>query len=121
MYSGQRDREILKTIGLLGLVSFSTQRKTKEIGIRKVLGASMSGIYYLITREYAILLFIANLISWPLATFVCLTTPGAYKYQMNVWDYLLPAILIFIIAALSVAYHVVKAIRANPVQALRNE
>ena len=111
----------IAAFGLFGLVSFSVERRTKEIGIRKVLGASVTGILALIAREYIILLIIANAIALPLGTLVATTTPGAYKYQLQIVDYLFPALFIILIALLTTAFRTIKAALSNPVESLRYE
>ena len=112
---------IIATIGLFGLVSFAVQRRTKEIGIRKVLGASVVGVLTLISKEYLALLTIASILALPLGYLVTQTTPGAYKYQMQLIDHLLPIIACYVIAFLTAAHQSIRAATANPVDSLRYE
>ena len=107
--------------GLFGLVSFAMQRRTKEIGIRKVFGAEAAGLYLLTSREFLALLLIAVLFALPSGYIVSKTTPGAYKYSMQVTDYFIGIGLMFITALLAMMYHTTKAVFSNPVESLRSE
>jgi putative ABC transport system permease protein len=112
---------LIAIIGLFGLVSFATVRRSKEISIRKVLGATISTIYTMVVREFLFLLIIATLIGLPIAYLVVQSSPGAYKYQPGVLDYALPALMIFLVAVLTTGYKAIKAATANPVDSLRDE
>jgi len=110
-------------LGLFGLTSFTAEQKTKEIGIRKVLGASVSGIVYLLSRELVKWVLIANLIAWPLAWFFSnrWLQNFAYRINVNIWTFILSAALALAIALITVSYQSVKSARANPVDSLRYE
>ena len=110
-------------MGLLGLVSFSAQERSKEIGIRKVMGASAADILLLLSREYIMLLGIAVLIAWPLAWFVIsiFLQNFAYRIEIGLVPFILGGLIVLTIAALTVGYQAVKAATANPVEALRYE
>jgi putative ABC transport system permease protein len=110
-------------LGLLGLASFSAEQRTKEIGIRKVLGASISGIVLLLSRDFAKWVLIANLIAWPVAFFVVQNWLQNFAYRVDItwWVFGVSGLLAFIIALLSVSYQAVRAALTNPVNALRNE
>lgn len=112
---------IIALIGLLGLVSFSTRRRTKEIGIRKVLGASESGLYFMVVKEFVILIIIAILIAAPTAYVVLITAPGAYKYKTNSADFLLPILAIFCVTILVTLRQVLSVTKANPAESLHYE
>jgi putative ABC transport system permease protein len=112
---------IIALVGLLGLVSFTTQRKTKEIGIRKVLGAKISGLYLLITKEFMYLLFAGILLGSPGAYFVLTTSPGAYKCTIEPMDYIIPLSMIVIVTILTTMQQVLTVTSANPVTALKDE
>jgi len=114
---------VIACLGLFGLISYSAEVRTKEIGIRKVLGSSVSGIVVLISREFLTLILIANAIAWPLAYF---TMNGwlqgfAYRIHIGIWLFLASCILTLIIAFLTLSYQAVKAALGNPVEALRYE
>jgi putative ABC transport system permease protein len=110
-------------LGLLGLASFATLQRTKEIGVRKVLGASVPSIVLLLSREFVMLILIANLIAWPLAYWgigAWLST-YAFHIELSVWLCLLPGILVCAVALFTVSIQTMKAARANPVKSLRYE
>jgi putative ABC transport system permease protein len=112
---------IIALIGLLGLVSFSTRRRTKEIGIRKVLGASESGLYFLVFKEFLILLVISIIIAAPGAYFFLLTAPGAYKYQTTPMDFIIPISAIIAVTILITLRQVLSVTKTNPSQSLHYE
>lgn len=107
--------------GLFGLMSFATQRRIKEIGIRKVFGASVPGLYVMMAKEFLFILIIAVIIALPSGYFVAATTPGAYKYQMQYSDYLFAIILMTITAFAATFYHTTKAVLSNPAESLKYE
>ncbi len=110
-------------LGLFGLASFTTGRRTREIGIRKVLGATATGIVQLLSREFVKLVLVANLIAWPVAYFVMNTwlQDFAYRVEMGWWVFALAGGLALLIALITVSTQAVKAALANPVEALRYE
>jgi putative ABC transport system permease protein len=110
-------------LGLYSLVSFSTEQRTKEIGVRKVLGASTLKIINLISKEYLLLVLIANIIAWPVAWIVLnkLFQHFAYKIEIGFWIFLLAGVIAFTIAFITVSYQAIKAALSNPVEALRYE
>lgn len=112
---------IIALIGLLGLVSFSTKRRTKEISIRKVLGATESGLYLLVVKEYLILLAVAIVLAAPAAYYVLITCPGAYKYQVKSIDFILPLLTIISVTILITLRQVLGVTKANPSNSLRCE
>ncbi|MCP4726582.1 MAG: FtsX-like permease family protein, partial [bacterium] len=110
-------------LGLFGLASFTTEQRTKEIGVRKVLGSNVISIVYLLCREFVLLILLANAIAWPAAYF-------AVKYWLNNFPYQTPLTLnLFIsaglialgIAVLTVSYQSIKAAFSNPINSLRYE
>jgi putative ABC transport system permease protein len=113
----------LSCMGLLGLAIYTVEQKAKEIGIRKVLGASMLGILMLLTREFAKWVLVANILSWPIAYFVTKQWLANYAYRipLYLWIFALSGIITFLIAFLTVAFQAVKAIRSSPVNSLRYE
>jgi len=114
---------LVACLGLFGLASFTTIQRTKEIGIRKVLGASVSGILKLLYKEFALLLVIAFLISIPIAWFTTSNWLEGYAFRIDVhWSFfLVPFIIIVLIALITVSFQTVKASLANPVKSLRTE
>ncbi len=112
---------ILAIIGLLGLVSFTTERRTKEIGIRKINGSSTFNIFLMLTKEYLMLLLIASLIVWSCSYYLYRFMPGANKYGLKLWEYILSSAIVLVIILLTSSYQTLKAARRNPVEALRYE
>jgi putative ABC transport system permease protein len=110
-------------LGLFGLVSFSIQQKTKEIGIRKALGSSVMGITILLLRGFLELVLFANIIAWPIAYYFMSKwlRDFAYRIDLNIWFFVISAALAFVIALFSIAIQAIKAARANPIEALRYE
>ena len=113
----------LSCLGLLGLVSYSAEQRRKEIGVRKVLGASVQGIVLLLSKDFIKLAIIANLIAWPVAYWATNQWLQNFAYQTNmgISPFLLGALLAALIAMASVSYQAIKAAHTNPVDALRNE
>jgi putative ABC transport system permease protein len=110
-------------LGLFGLASFVVERRTKEIGIRKALGAGGRRIVLSLSGEFLKAVLIANLVAWPLA-FAFLSRwlrTFAYRISVEWWFFLFGGVLSILIAFLTVAYQSVKSARANPVDALRYE
>ena len=114
---------LVACLGLFGLASFTTLQRTREIGIRKVLGASVSGILKLLYREFALLLLIAFVVAIPLAWLTISSWLQNYAFRINIhWMFfVLPFIVILVIALLTVSFQSVKAALANPVKSLRTE
>lgn len=112
---------LIAIIGVIGLISFSIEKKTKEIGIRKVLGASNLSIYKTINKEFAIIQIIAVVVAVPLAHLLIQTIPGFYKYDMHYLEYLIPIITIGGLSLLATITITIRAAIANPVESLRSE
>lgn len=110
-------------LGLYGLASFSTIRRTKEIGIRKTLGASVGGIVGLLTAEFGILVLIANVVAWPVAYFAMQRWLAgfAYRIELGLLVFVESGLLALGVAALTVAAVARRAARAGPIAALRYE
>ena len=110
-------------LGLFGLASFIAEQRTKEIGIRRVLGATVSQVIVLLSKEFTKWVLIANLIAWPLAYFVARNWLQNFAYRMSVGAeiFILAATLALIIALCTVGYQAIKAAIANPVDSLRYE
>jgi putative ABC transport system permease protein len=115
---------VISTMGLLALVSLNLARRTREIGIRKALGASMTNIGVLVTREFVILIMIGSVLSVGLGyylTDILLASVWDFYCDFGVWPFVLSVLIIVCVAGLSVGYRVVAAARSNPVDALRCE
>jgi len=113
----------ISCLGLFGLASFMAEQRTKEIGIRKVLGATVSNVLLLLSKEYAKWVLFANIIAWPVAFYVMNRWLQAYAYRINiaVWSFVFAAVLALAIALFTVSYQAVRAATANPADALRYE
>lgn len=111
----------LAMIGLLGLVSYSVMRRTKEIGVRKINGCTSINIFYLLSREYFILLFFSLLIAFPGAWWTFEQIPSANKLHIQLWIFGLATVILFIIILITTSYQTIKAALQNPVDALRYE
>lgn len=112
---------LIALVSLISIVSFSIKRKVKEIGIRKALGANVARIYWLLSKEYFILLIVANIIAVPLGLFLLKAIPFQYKPDFNIYPVLVIVVCSFIVTFLSISYWVLKTARANPVDSLRCE
>ncbi|MDE1191904.1 MAG: ABC transporter permease, partial [Arachidicoccus sp.] len=110
-------------LGLYGLVTFAAEQRTKEIGVRKVLGASVGSIASLLSKDFAKLIVIAMLIAFPIAWWAMhrwLQT-FAYKTSLSWWIFLSAGIIAIIIAFVTISRQAIKAARANPVKSLKTE
>ena len=110
-------------LGLFGLAAFMVQSRTKEIGVRKVLGASTSHLVMLLSREFMLLILLANLIAWPIAYYLMHDWLSGFAYQtnLNVLPFVASAIMALIIAFGTVSIQAIRAARSNPIDALRYE
>ncbi len=114
---------LISCLGLFGLASFLTEQRTKEVGIRKVLGASESGIAILLSKQFIKWVLIANIFAWPAAYFIMNKWLQSFAYRINigVWVFVLSAALAAGIALITVSYQAFKAAHANPIDSLRYE
>ena len=114
---------ILACLGLFALATFTTMQRTKEIGIRKVLGASMAGIVIMLSREFILLVCIAVTIAIPVAWYAGASwlQDFAFRIQISWWMFVAAAAIAVLIALLAVSIQAIKAAIANPVEALRSE
>ena len=114
---------LIASMGLLGLVSFMVVQRTKEIGIRKVLGASISQTTGLLLKEFVILVAVANIIIWPVAYYLMNKWLEDFAYRINIswWVFILSGSITLLIALATVSFQAIKAATANPVESLRYE
>lgn len=114
---------LVSCLGLYGLASFTAERRTKEIGIRKVLGAKVSNIVALLTLQFSKPVLLANLIAWPVAWYFADRWLEGYTYRIDLGPeyFLFAGLLAFLVAAATVAGHAYRTARANPISALRHE
>ncbi len=110
-------------LGLFGLASFMAEQKTKEIGVRKILGATIPGILALLSKEYVKWLVLANLLAWPLAYYALhkWLQNFAFRTSITVWPFLLAGGAALAVALLTVSYQSIKAALAQPIKSLRYE
>ena len=114
---------LISCLGLFGLASYSAERRVKEIGVRKVLGASMGSIVSLLSRHFIKLVIVANIIAWPLAWFTVnhWMQDYAYRLSMSIWVFITAGIAALSIALFTVSLLAMKAANTNPIQSLRSE
>lgn len=114
---------LISCLGLFGLSAFMVTQRVKEIGIRKVLGASVTNLWALLSKDFGILVVIACLISIPIASYVMNIWLQDYEYRIQVywWIYAIGGASCIIITMLTVSYHSIKASVANPVDSLKSE
>ncbi len=113
----------IAVLGLFGLTSFTVEQRTKEIGVRKAMGSSVSGIYLVISKEVIVLVTISALIAWPLIYYI------ADKWLENFYYRIDPGMLTFVaglfiamgIALLTISFRIMRAARVNPAQSLKYE
>jgi putative ABC transport system permease protein len=114
---------VISTLGLLGLAAFMTQQRTKEIGIRKVLGASVSSIVLMFSKTFSRWVLLAGVIACPLAYYAANRWLQNFAYRVGVAPllFLMALALALVVSLLSVSFHIIKTARANPVDALHYE
>jgi len=112
---------VVSSIGLFGLMLFTIKRRTKEIGIRKVLGSSVATIFKNLSLEIFELLGVATLIACPAAVVIYKILPGTYKEPLSIMVFVIGIVIIAVIAQLTISYHVLKVAASNPVEALHFE
>jgi putative ABC transport system permease protein len=114
---------LISCLGLFGLAAYMTEKRTKEVGIRKVLGASTPGIVFLLSQEFSKWVLVANVIAWPLAYYFMnrwLQT-FAYRTEIGVGIFFFSGLAGLAVALLTVGFQSIKAARANPVDSLHYE
>lgn len=114
---------VIACLGLFGLITYAAEQRTKEIGIRKVLGANVNTILVMISKEFLKLVFISIIIATPIAWWAMNKWLENYAYRIHVngWVFLIAAFLSILIAVITVSFQAIKAALANPVKSLRAE
>jgi len=114
---------LISSLGLFGLASFTAERRTKEIGIRKVLGASVPSIVFLISRGFTKWVVLANFVAWPVAYYFMnkWLQNFAYRIDLSVWIFILSGLAALAVSLITVSYQSIKAATANPADSLRYE
>jgi putative ABC transport system permease protein len=110
-------------LGLFGLASFMAERRTKEIAVRKVLGATAQGIFRFMSRDFVLLVLIANLLAWPIAYLGLSLWLQNFPYRIGIawWIMSAAALLALLTTLMTVSVQALRAARANPVDSLRYE
>ncbi len=110
-------------LGLFGLVTYAAEQRTKEIGVRKILGASVSSIVAMLSKDFAKLVLIASLIAFPVAWLVMNKWLQSFAYRINIswWVFVIAGVVAILIALITVSFQAIKAAIANPVKSLRTE
>jgi putative ABC transport system permease protein len=114
---------LISCLGLFGLAAFSAEQRNKEIGIRKVLGASVTGIVGLLSKDFLKLVVVAMLIATPIAWYGMNKWLQAFAYKINIswWMFALAGLMAIFIALFTVSFQAIKAALANPVKSLKTE
>ena len=110
-------------LGLFGLASFLTNQRTKEIGIRKVLGASVAKIIAMLSKEFVKWVLIANLIAWPIAWYAInqWLQNFVYRIDVTIWPFLSAGLAVLMIGLLTISFRTIRAATENPVNSLKYE
>jgi putative ABC transport system permease protein len=114
---------LIAALGLFGLSAYIIERRTKEIGIRKVLGASVPSVLYLLTMDFVRWIIISNIIAWPIAWYAMnkWLQDFAYRVDISWWPFAIAGVGALAVAMATISLHAVKAVTANPVKSLRYE
>ncbi|MDH5468766.1 MAG: hypothetical protein OEY25_15240, partial [Candidatus Aminicenantes bacterium] len=114
---------LISSLGLFGLAAFMAERRTKEIGIRKVVGASIKDVVFMLSKDFSKWVLVSNVIAWPVAYFVMRKILERYAYRTHIGleIFVLSGLAALFIALLTVSYQAVKSARANPADSLRYE
>lgn len=114
---------VISCLGLFGLAAYTAERRTKEIGIRKVLGASVSGITTLLSKDFLALVIVSCLVAFPISWWMMHHWLQDYEYRITIswWVFLIAAVMALLIALITISFQSVKAALMNPVKSLRSE
>jgi putative ABC transport system permease protein len=113
----------ISCMGLFGLAMFTAEQRTKEIGIRKVLGASVTNLVGMLSKDFIILVIISTFFAFPIAWYFMNDWLKKYEYRQEIewWYFLIAGVVAMVIALLSVSYQAIKAALMNPVKSLKTE
>jgi putative ABC transport system permease protein len=113
----------ISCLGLFGLSSYVLEKRTKEIGIRKILGASLSSIIIMVSKEFSKWIFLANVVAWPIVYFSMNLWLENFSYRINIsfWTFLLSTVIVMALSLFTVSYQSVKAAMTNPANSLKYE
>jgi putative ABC transport system permease protein len=114
---------IVASMGLFGLATYASEQRVKEIGIRKVLGASVANITQMLSKDFLKLIVIASLIAFPIAGWAMYTWLQNFAYRIDIqwWVFIVAAFIAILIAMITISFQAIKAALANPVKSLRTE
>jgi len=114
---------VIACLGLYGLISYIVVQRTKEVGIRKVLGAPVSSLIYLVAKQFLFVVFYSCLIAWPIAYYVMKNwlNQYAYKIDLNIWVFVISGFVLMIITILTIINQSIKVSNTNPVEVLKYE
>ncbi|MEO1255149.1 MAG: FtsX-like permease family protein, partial [Bacteroidota bacterium] len=114
---------LISCLGLIGMVGFVIETKMKEIGVRKVLGASTSAIWKIIGNRFFVLILIASIIALPIMYFLMTEWLNGFQYRIDIsfFNVFAPVLIIFLITILTISYQLIKASNVNPVECLKDE
>jgi putative ABC transport system permease protein len=114
---------LVACLGLFGLSLYTITQRTKEIGVRKVLGASEGSLLLLLSKDFLRLVLLSNLLAWPLAWWGMQKWLQGFTFRITLspWFLLLPTLIVFVVAMITVGLQTLRAARANPVHSLRSE
>ncbi len=114
---------IISCLGLFGLAAHNAERRTKEIGVRKVLGASVSVITFLMAKDFIKLVVVSCFVAFPLGWWIMNNWLQGYAYRIGIsgWTFIFAGVLAITIALITISYQAIKSARANPVDSLRSE
>ncbi|MGH2565949.1 MAG: ABC transporter permease [Ginsengibacter sp.] len=113
----------ISCLGLFGLAAYTAERRTKEIGVRKVLGASVTNITTLLSKDFIMLVALSCFFAFPFAWWAMHSWLHNYKYRVDIswWIFLAAAVLAVVISLITISFQSIKAAIANPVKSLRTE
>jgi ABC-type antimicrobial peptide transport system permease subunit len=114
---------IISCLGLFGLAAYTAERRTKEIGIRKVLGASVTGITSLLSKDFLRLVFVSAIVAFPISWWFMHKWLQNYAYRITIswWVFVLAGLLALMIALVTISFQSIRAAISNPVKSLRTE
>jgi putative ABC transport system permease protein len=114
---------VISCLGLIGLASYTNLQRTKEIGVRKVLGASVPGIVSMLSIDFTKWVLIANVIAWPTTYFLMNKWLQDFAYRINIslWIFIIAGLIALLVALATISFQAIKAATANPVDSLRYE